>query len=223
VEIATLQWQISGDQEAIERCKRDEKFRYVVAIARSANTLISVHSLMLRGGEEITPRAMRDRLNSYFLASALLYEALKLIRCMNSVFRNDEPFQKGLRLILKDRTAQKIEKDHLNSIRHNATFHFDPDIFAKAIGANSRKDFIFARGQGLAKIDVDYTFADVIAAEILVGLPEDNDHFDATLAQAMDDTKKLLATFMYGAEIFISYHLKRWGLEKQWIQELPVD
>jgi hypothetical protein len=222
VEIANLQWQISGDHQVIERCKRDEKFRYVVAIARSANALVSVHSLMLRGGEELTPRAMRDRLNSYFLASALLYEVLKLIRCMNAVFRNDEPFQKGLRIILKDRTAQKIEKDHLNSIRHTATFHFDPEIFAKAIGANSRKDFVFARGEGLAKIDVDYTFADVIAAEILVGMPEDNEQFHATLAQAMDDTKKLLATFMYGAEIFISYHLKRWGLETQWIHELPV-
>ena len=70
------------------------------------------------------PAAQRDRLNSYLFGSAIIYEALKLVRAMNQPFLDDDDFQSGLRLLLKDRTAQQIERAHLNPARHQAVFHF---------------------------------------------------------------------------------------------------
>jgi hypothetical protein len=151
MEISGVKWQIAADQETFEKCQQDEKFRFIVALARSTNAINSVNSMMLRGGEDLSPRATRDRLNAYLVASALFYEILKLIRRMNSAFRSDELFQKGLRLILKDPTARQIERAHLNRMRHNAVFHFEPDTFAEIIAKSTCETCIFARGQGTNK------------------------------------------------------------------------
>jgi hypothetical protein len=58
--------------------------------------------MMLYAGDNPSPRAARDRLNSYFFGSAIMYEALKLVRAMNQLFSDDEIFQNDLRLMLKD-------------------------------------------------------------------------------------------------------------------------
>jgi hypothetical protein len=78
-----------------------------------------------------TPAAIRDRMNSYFFVSGILYEALKLIRAMNTVFAGDKSFESSLRLILKDASSQALEQMHLKSVRHGGVFHFLPDRFPR--------------------------------------------------------------------------------------------
>jgi len=218
VATSELTWQIKCDQETFEGSRKDEKFAYIVALGRSANALNSMHSFMLLAGEEDTPAASRNRMNSYLFASALLYEILKLIRRMNQTFQDDEVFQNGLRLILKDPTAKQIEKAHLNPVRHGAVFHFDPEIFAETIAKSTCEECLFVHGRGMRKGDVNYAFADVIAAEILVGFAEDSEEFYAALEDAMKNTRNLVLTFIPAAEALIAHHLKRWGFYKTTIQ-----
>ena len=69
--------------------------------------------------------------------------------------------------------------------------------------------------KGRTRIDVDYSFPDVIAAEILVGFAEDSEEFYSTLGNAMQKTSDLIAVFMTNSEPLISYHLKHWGFQKK--------
>ena len=98
--------QIYGNPDVLKRCAADKKFAYVVALARAVNALYSAHSLMVNAGTKDTPSAQRDKMNSYFFASGILYEALKLIRAMNKVFAGDKTFETSVRLIIKIRPAK---------------------------------------------------------------------------------------------------------------------
>src|SRR6202161_4339285 len=127
-------WFIAPSREAYEKAHQDERFQYVVTLGRAVNALNFVRSLaQLRSLEEDSPAAKRDRMNSYLFGSAIMYEALRLIRRLNQDFASDHLFPSGLRLLLKDKDAQAIEREHLDAVRNQAVFHFIPATFAAAI------------------------------------------------------------------------------------------
>jgi hypothetical protein len=204
-------WRVSCDREVFERCRGDKRFGCVVALARATNALNSAHSLLVCAGDKDTPKASRDRLNSYFFASAILYEVIKLLRRMNGVFRDDEAFRQTMAPVLKNPVAIKIEKDHLKQVRHEAVFHFDPESFAETVDKSSVDECVFATALGVTQGDVNYAFADVIAAEILAGMAEHSEKFYEVLQDAMAKTRDLLNEIVPAAEWFISHHLHSWG------------
>lgn len=206
-------WRIVCDRQTFEKCREDERFPYIVALARSTNALNSVHSFMLLVGEIEAPQQNRDRLNSYFFASAILYEIFKLIERMNQAFRDDEIFQNGLRLLIKDPAARNIRDVHLKPVRTNAVFHYLPEAFAETIEKSTCDECLFVTGRGPLKGNINYSFADVIAAEILVGFAEDSPEFYQTLSSAMEDTRTLVIKFVPAAEDLIKRHLERWGFK----------
>jgi hypothetical protein len=61
--------------------------------------------------------------NFYFIASAILYEALNLIRKLKATFGWSERFQKELLPRLKDKKAQEVVSLHLKPVRHGSVFH----------------------------------------------------------------------------------------------------
>jgi hypothetical protein len=211
--VAVQDWQIQCDRETFEKCRGDAKFVYIVTLARAVNALRFVHSAMIHAGEGNAPEAMRARLNSYLFASAILYEGIKLIRAMNQTFKDDETFQKGLRLFLRDKTAQSIERAHLDPARNGAVFHFLPKRFGETIKSASADTCIFVAARGETNKDVYYPFADVVAGEILVGYASDTEEFYEQLRDAMINTRELVIRFADGAEHLISYHLKQWGFK----------
>jgi hypothetical protein len=105
------------------------------------NALNGAHALMLSMMDKNTPSAQRDRSNSHFLISAVLYETLLLIRKMASVFNDDESFEKSLRLILQDPSAQALEQMHLKAARNDLAFHFLPDKFAEDLANTAAPDW----------------------------------------------------------------------------------
>jgi hypothetical protein len=61
--------------------------------------------------------------NFDFFASAILYEALNLIRKLKATFGWSERFQKELLPLLKDKKAQEVISLHLKPVRHGSVFH----------------------------------------------------------------------------------------------------
>lgn len=204
-------WIVSCDARTFEACKHDDKFAYIVALARAVNSLNFVHSAMICAGETPSPDATRARLNSYFFASAILYEALKLIKAMNQPFKDDRMFQVGLRLILKDKVAQEIERKHLDPARNRAVFHFFPEYFAEIIQSKGVDECLFVTAHGTARKDLYYSFADGITGGILVGFSEESERFSEVLGKAMSDTRDLMVRFINDGELLIAYHIKLWG------------
>jgi hypothetical protein len=202
--------QIYGNAAVLTKCRGDKKFAYVVALARAVNALNSAHSLMAGTTGKNTPAAIRDRMNSYFFVSAILYEVLKLIRKMSAVYRNDKSFQDSLQIVLKDKTAQTLEQMHLKAARRDAVFHYLPDRFAEAIAKTPMTECVFASILGQKKGSVHYLFADLIAAEIGVGTRIDN---SAVVNDMMENTLKLVTQFIDHSENFIADQLNGWGFE----------
>jgi glycyl-tRNA synthetase beta subunit len=202
--------QIYGKPVVFDKCRTDKKFAYVVALARAVNALNSAHSLMMSAGGRNDPAAIRDRTNSYFFVSAILYETLKLIRKMSPVFGKDKSFQDSLQIVLKDKTAQALEQRHLKAARRDAVFHFLPDRFAEAIEKTPMTECVFASITGQQRGSIHYTFADLIAAEIGVGSRIDD---SVLVNDMMEKTLNLVKQFINHSENFIADQLNGLGFE----------
>jgi hypothetical protein len=161
-------WHVVCDQATFEKCRHDKKFPYIVALARAANALHSSYALLYGSLEIKTPDFVRNRMNSVLFSSAVMYEALRLIKKMNRPFADDEMFQNGLRLILKDPIAREVERRHLNPTRNHAVFHFEPAEFKQTIDKHLAGSCVFATGKDDA---FRFTFADTVTMEMFVGLP----------------------------------------------------
>jgi hypothetical protein len=209
------EWEINCDLGTSSNVRKEEKFPYIVALARAVNALKAAHSLLPSTRKAETPERLRNIMNSYFFSSALLYEGLRLIRRMNREFADDEVFQTGLRMLFKDPTALKIERDHLNPARNHAVFHFLPDEFRKAICKSDADRIVFVMGAGKKARSLHYGYADVLAAEILVGMSSDDPKFWATFNTAAKETGELVIKFTDDAELLIGTYLRTWGFKRE--------
>ncbi len=202
--------QICGSPTVLKKCVTDPKFAYVVALARVVNALNAAHSLMMSTEGRNTPAALRDRMNSYFFVSAILYESLKLIRAMSKVYGDDKSFETSLRLVLKDTSGQGLEQMHLKSVRHGGVFHFLPDRFAEAIAKTPMTNCVFASTLGEKRGNIHYAFADYVTAEMMVGTRLDD---NVVVTQMMEKTLNLVKQFVEHSENFIADQLNGWGFE----------
>jgi hypothetical protein len=208
-------WHIVCDVEVAERCRNDEKFPYIVALARSVNALLYALSIMEYVGKRNDPSAMRDRFNSYLFGTGIMYEALNLIRAMGKTFQDDDLYQNGLQLILTDKRAQQIEQEHMNPARNAAIFHFDHERFAEVIGKSRPAGFAFFSGQGNNPMNVNFSYSDTVTAEIPTGLPSGTEEFFSVLGAAMNGTRELVRRFANEATNLIMPRLKHWGFKRQ--------
>lgn len=211
-------WSLVCDANTFASCKADKKFPYIAMLSRAVNSLNFVHSAMIRVGGGDEPETQRDRLNSYFFASATLYECFNLVKSMEPVFQNDAAFRRTLQPFLKQKTVKKIKDDHLNHVRNGAVFHFQPhrDRVRSFIGMISNaavKERTFASGLGDRKGGVYYTYSDILTSEVLVGLSVDTNEkkFYAKLEKIMVRTRDLAFRFAHKGETLIGHHLKAWG------------
>jgi len=202
--------QIYGDAKVLKKCQSDKKFAYVVALARAVNAFNAAHALMVLTGDTDTPAAQRNKMNAYFFTSAVLYEALKLIRSMSAVFGKERNFQNSIQQLLKDKTALRVERTHLKAVRHDAVFHFVPDQFSKAIAATGMSDCVFTATRGTRPDDDHYEFADYIAAEIEIGGRLSDRE---VVTRMMHDKLELVKQFVVRSQDFIAGELHSRGFK----------
>lgn len=209
-------WFIAPPREAYVKAQQDERFQCIVVLGRAINALNFVRSLaQLRSMDDDSPAAKRDRMNSYLFGSAIMYEALQLIRRLNKPFATDPIFQDGLRLLLKDKNAQAIERKHLDAVRNQAVFHFIPATFAAAVQKHLKPEK-FCSGQGTAKGGVNFSYSDIIAAEILMGSYTDIDSGSDAIEKfnvLVAGTNALTSQFVQHAENLIRHTLQDLGFE----------
>ena len=79
-------WQVSCGRERFDECQKDERFPYIVALARAVNSIKFVHSAMVRVGQRIG-RALREvasgRLEAALLPAMLQAEGVALSSLLN--------------------------------------------------------------------------------------------------------------------------------------------
>jgi len=209
------EWRIVCDKSVFERCQRDPTFPFIVALARVVNALNTSHSLIERKFKLDTPEVVRNRMNSFLFSSALLYEGIVLVRKMKKLFAGEDVFEKGLWMLLRDPVAQRVEQTHLKAARNHAVFHFLPDKFEWAIRAENHPSCVFISARGEKNKHVHFAYADVVAAEMLVGIPSDKTEFWPAVRRASEETGALVVRFAQGAEELIVPHLRMWGFHQE--------
>jgi hypothetical protein len=105
------------DAKTFDKVRADEKFSYIVALARTINAVNYAHSMLEFERKIETPAAIRNRINSYLFASSIRYEALMLIRKLTRTFKNENKFNNGLRQLLRDKTAIGFERQNRENLR----------------------------------------------------------------------------------------------------------
>ncbi|MGA2923275.1 MAG: hypothetical protein ABSE28_19395 [Candidatus Sulfotelmatobacter sp.] len=205
-----VHWFLSCDSATFEACKKDKKFPHLVALARAVNALKFIDSTMELNDVLSGPTRFRDRMNTFFFASAILYEVLVLIRKMSQAFRDDEEFRKGLHRMSKSKAAREIENQHLRAVRNRAVFHFDASAFGDVI-ATGNLAAPFVNCVGHRNDDIHYAYADLATAAILVGSGFAEPKFSRILETAMRNIRVLTSNFVTEAELLIATHLLRLG------------
>jgi hypothetical protein len=209
-----IDWTVTCDREAFKRCQQEPKFPYIVALARAVNALNTSHSLIVKSYRVDTPEVIRNRMNSFFFSSALLYEGIRLVRKMKKLFADDDVYQQGLGALLRDPVAQRVEQMHLNPARNRAVFHFLPEEFERAIREENHPSCTFIGAHGTKNRHVHFSYADVVAAEMLVGIPSDKEEFWPAVRKSSEDTGALLMRFAESAERIIVRYLMMWGFRQ---------
>lgn len=206
-----IEWSLICDAETFERCKQKKEFSQLVALARCVNAMNFIHSAVQSISDPTAPSAYRERMNFYFFASAILYEALGLIKKLKATFGRSERFQKELLPLLKDKRAQEVASLHLKPVRHGSVFHFDTEAFKKAIDAFPRQDCIFFAARGRKNKDVHYQFADRMTVRMMIGSGVGD--MREQIEKAIGGINDLKDRFLVGATNFLVPELKEWGFK----------
>jgi hypothetical protein len=206
--------QIKCDPATFAECRKDKKFAFIVALARSANALAASHSLLLNTLGVLEADAIRDRINGFFFASAVLYEAINLIGKMKPLFADDKTFEGGLLRLRDDPTTQDLYKNHLNRARNRAVFHFLPEKLAHEIEKAKPHECVFIEAHGPQILHTHYAYADLVAAGIFVGLSTTSDGFSAALNEVLEKVGRVMTDFITESEPLIGNYLLEWGFKR---------
>ena len=187
----TIDWHVICDQPTFEKCKQDEKFAYIVTLARAVNAIYFVHAAISGRRDPNFPRCktrslqfISVRVRNYVRSSGAYPQD------ESAVFGRSRYFRMGCDYFLKDKIARKIERAHLDPVRNSAVFHFDPEAFAKTIERASCEECPFiSGGGGPTRLHTTHPFADIIACEILIGFAANTEEFYSASGSAMAETE----------------------------------
>jgi hypothetical protein len=197
------QWAIEIDKARFNEFKSEKRFWQLVALSRAVNTLRFVQAAIVAHPEESESlHAKRTKFNSFFFTCALLYEALRLVERMRKHFYQVPEFG-PLQEILKDPTATKFRKSHLNRLRSHLTFHFFEDEIGAQLSKNDVKPQ-FVSGEGEKKADTYYELADVCTLGAFSGLQLNQPGAVEQFGKQAQIVTDIAVRFNDVAEIFIA-------------------
>ncbi len=212
-------WEMACEGDDLKKCRKDPRFPYIVTLARATNALHLVVAIVPHIEDVSSPSGARDFWNAFFFTYGVLYESLQLTKKMNKAFAQDEQFQKGLRTLLKDPRAKRVENPYWNPVRNRAVFHFDPSWVEERLKNSNFDKCIFVRGELEGKSGVYFPFSDEVAFEIMVGLPFESKDFMPRLHAMAQDTGVFAVDFLHHAENLIVHILREWGFKRS---EIPA-
>ena len=216
---ASMGWEIASEGDALKKAREDPRFPYVVTLARATNALNLATTILPHIEDASSPAGARDLWNSFFFTCGILYEALQLVKKMNKEFKDDDRFQKGLKTLLKDPRAKRVENPHWAPVRNRAVFHFDPSWFEEQLKRSAFDKCIFVRAEGKKKKGIYYPFPDELVMELMVGVAIESKDFEPKLHAMAKDTTALAIEFSNMAEDLIAHTLHEWGFR---LSEIPA-
>ncbi|MFH1935736.1 MAG: hypothetical protein ABIN18_29725 [Pseudomonadota bacterium] len=206
-------YDISCAKDKFNTLKTDERFLGLLTLARFVNALrfcqkagIDSQSTPGRAGE-------RDRINSFFFISSILYEGFILVEKIEKYFKDIDSFKKGFSSLLKDRSVKSFRKLVRKRIRNKFVFHFDKDVAKESLENLELPEYIFASGIGKSSGEMVFVLAEEIAINYLLQPTQNESDKDLTLRfqEIIEDTADIMRRFDESTENLIAEALPKMG------------
>ncbi len=207
-------WRITCDPEAFASLAGDKRFWQLVALARLVNT-IRFSQAALPSQEDDTPRASRQRFNSFFVTAALLKEGIPLAQRLGSSFRHLPAYQQRILPILQDRAVEQLLAEHLKPLRDEAVAHFLERELGPRLSDHEFDDVCFIRGFGTTSGQVHYQLADMLAMRAFTGATGTREEFLIRATELMQRTTELAIKYLGAADRLIGEALLEMGWRKE--------
>lgn len=210
-------WEVVCSKEEFEKFKNDERFLAILNLSRIVNALLFCQISALETGKTDTPSAKRQRINSFFYGSAVLYEGLRFANTLGKYFRNLESFRRGFEPLLKDKSVKKFKEAELNLMRNKFIFHFDNVVAQKALKSTESDSNIFAIGYGERLGQIYYTLADEAAIHFILNDKQSaqdaqfDQDFECHSKQLIQRITNLMTKFTEAADQLIGEVIKQMG------------
>jgi hypothetical protein len=205
-------WKLRIDEKEFDRIKKEERFWFLVTLARAVNTFRFVHSALEPVKDESTPSAMRIRYNSFLFNCALFAEVEILVGKLGQYSREVPTFLK-LSRVTNSKDAQGLLKSSLRPLRNSLVFHFDPAETGEQLQTLHLSEPIFASAMGTTNGQTYYELADLCAMRTFCGSDFPEEGSMEALQDLIERTTNLTIDFLSAAEEFLADVLNRDGWE----------
>jgi hypothetical protein len=129
---------------------------------------------------------MRQRITTFLLTAATLFEGIKLLQKMRRNFRHRPVWETEVAPILKDRLFERLFAHSLGPLRDGAVFHFFHDVMGPLAERLPAESVIFLSSFGKEQGQLVYELSDRLALDIFIG--------DAATMEAQLDRARVLMT-----------------------------
>jgi hypothetical protein len=217
----TDRWKVRIAEKEFDRFKTEERFWFLVTLARAVNAFRFVHSVLGPVQDDDSPSAMRTRYNSFLFNCALFAEAEILVQKLGQYFREVPTFQE-LSRVTNCPDARSLLKSSLRPLRNSLVFHFDAAETGEQLKTLSLAEPIFVSAMGATNGQTYYELADLCAMRTFCGSDFPAEESLDALRDLMKRMSNLTIDFLTTAEEFLVDVLERDGWEGVMVQAVDT-
>src|SRR6266550_231019 len=176
----TRSWSITCSETDFAKHRNDPAFHQLVALGRLLNALQFVFDATPKRFKR-TPAGLRQRVNSLFFFSAVLFEGWKLINRMAQHYRGDPTWPRGFGSILSNREYEQLISTSFKPLRNLSVFHFAEDEIGNVLRAYpvDEPEVALATGRGVGP--PYYQLADMLAVGTWLDIPLSHSELEVRL------------------------------------------
>ncbi len=204
-------WHIPISEGQLRLLSGNQQFRDTLLLARATNAVRFAVAAGLDTGSKDGPAAFRQRIGSYFVTSAALFEAENVLKRVGRSFRTFESWS-ALTAWRRASSTEALHERVLKPLRNKAAFHNDDEVISTGLDLLGAADVVFAESENPSLLDVHYDFADRVALAFVFEEFAAGDG-NAMPVQLIDASLRLAQSFLQFADAVIGESAAALGLD----------
>jgi hypothetical protein len=205
-------WEITCKADEFEKMREKPEFIAIVRLARILNAFRTVHVTMADSTDDGSPAYDRLRTNTLLLTGAILHEGIESIKDNQKAYRDLDAYEKLQKDLLKTKRYALI-KNYIKDMRNKIVFHYDKEVFETTLLRYKRDKYVFARGQGPSKRNLNYSMADTLCLNYLFDVRTTEILGDKEIGEIIQEVMRFGMAFADIADLMIVEALSKMGWE----------
>jgi hypothetical protein len=207
-------WEITCKAVEFEKMREKPEFIGIVRLARILNAIRTVHVAMAESTNDGSPAYDRLRTNTLLLTGAILHEGIESIKDNQQAYKDLEAYKDLQRDLMKSQRYAMI-KSYIKDMRNKIAFHYDKEVFEKALLKYKSDKYVFAHGQGPSVKNLNYSMADSLCLTYLFDVGTTETLGDEEIGNIVREVISFGMAFADGADKMIYEALGKMGWEPE--------